>query len=123
MILRIDERWLLEIQERHIPQESHLRDYTALVAAVARHRAELPQVGYRIDAAWLAAALAHTIVKLRPMESRNALFAAATVTAYMAAGGTPVDPKYADLKELILAADDNDVDIFAMADRIRTWIV
>ncbi|WP_328929916.1 hypothetical protein OG429_38615 [Streptomyces sp. NBC_00190] len=87
MILRIDERWLLEIQEQQIPEESHLRDYTALVAAVARHRAELPQVGYQIDAAWLAAALAHTKTKLRPMESRNALFAAATITAYMAATG------------------------------------
>ncbi|MER7468898.1 hypothetical protein [Streptomyces sp. NPDC097981] len=56
------------------------------------------------------------------MESRNALFAAVTITTYMAAAGWPVDPKFADLKELILAADRNDADVFAMADRIRTWI-
>lgn len=123
MVPRIDERWLLEVQEQHIPEESHLRDYTALLATVARQAAPGPQVGYDIDPAWIAATLAHTIVKLRPMESRNALFACVAVFSYMAAAGQAVSAKYGELNELVRDADSGTIDVFDMAVRIRSWIV
>ncbi|MGC0415610.1 toxin Doc [Embleya sp. AB8] len=123
MIVRIDERWLLEIQERYVPEESRLRDFTALKAVVARQLADGPHVGYTIDAAWIAAAVGHTIVKLRPMESRNGLFAACAVFSCMAAAGSAIDPKYGDLNGLVRDVDNGAADVFEMAGRIRSWIV
>jgi hypothetical protein len=121
--LKIDERWLLELQERYVPEESHLVDFTALSAAIARHRAAGPRVGYEADAAWAAACLAHTVVQLTPMASRNELFACVVTFSYMAAAGEAIHAQYGELNQLVRDARSGAASVFELADRIRAWRV
>ncbi|MET7977297.1 toxin Doc [Streptomyces mirabilis] len=68
MELYIDVRWLLDRQEELLGKELAVRDYSALVAAVARHRVNTPQIEVGSpDAYWRAAALLEEIVLLRPL--------------------------------------------------------
>lgn len=66
MELHIDIRWLLERQSEVLPKHPSVHDFSNLVAAVARHRVNTPQVGVAVDNAWRAAALMHAIIRLRP---------------------------------------------------------
>ncbi|KPH99740.1 hypothetical protein ACFZDP_20775 [Streptomyces mirabilis] len=64
--LEIDIRWLLDRQEGLLGKELAVRDYSALVAAVARHRVNTPQIEVGSpDAYWQAAAVLEQIVLLR----------------------------------------------------------
>ncbi|MET7736630.1 toxin Doc [Streptomyces sp. NPDC005402] len=100
-----------------------MHDFSNLVAAVARHRVNTPQVGVTVDNARRAAALMHAIIRLRPLPARNALYGAGVVTAYMNAAGEAVDPPYGALIALALArdVDAGRVDGYDAADRIRSW--
>ncbi|MGW3463186.1 toxin Doc, partial [Streptomyces olivaceoviridis] len=69
--IHIDVRWLLEQHETALPDQPHISDYSALVAAVARHRVDPPRLGFDPDASWRAAALLHTLLLLRPLPSLN----------------------------------------------------
>ncbi|MGY0460934.1 toxin Doc [Kitasatospora sp. cg17-2] len=118
---RVDLRWLLDIQELASPEDLSVRDYSALQAAVARHRVNTAQLGHRADPAWCAATLMHTIVLLRPLPLRNNLFACMATAAYMHAAGEGVDPPYGALVELARDIVEGRADVFAAADRIRSW--
>ncbi|WP_405467611.1 hypothetical protein [Streptomyces canus] len=61
-------------------------DYSALVAAVARHRVNTPQLAEGSpDAFWRAAALMEQLVLLRPLPARNEFFAYGVAVAYLRA--------------------------------------
>ena len=64
--LYVDVSWLLDVQEAALGTEDvSVTDYSALVAAVARHRTRMPTLETsNPDAAWRAAALLHTIARL-----------------------------------------------------------
>lgn len=121
MELFVDIRWLLERQAEVVPKHPVVHDFSALVAAVARHRVNTPRVGAAFDAAWRAGALMHAIIRLRPLPARNALFGAAVAVAYMDAAGEAVDPPYGALIDLARDIDTGRVDAFDTADRIRSW--
>ncbi|MGW2051966.1 toxin Doc [Streptomyces sp. NPDC001858] len=121
MELHIDIRWLLERQAEVLPKQPEVHDFSNLVAAVARHRVNTPQVGARVDNAWRAAALMHAVIRLRPLPARNALYAAAIVVAYMDAAGETVDPPYGTLIDLARDIDAGRTDGYDAADRIRSW--
>ncbi|PYC71657.1 toxin Doc [Streptomyces tateyamensis] len=120
-MLRVDIRWLLDVQEQASPEDLSVRDYSALQAAVARHRVNTAQLGHDADAAWCAAALMHTIVLLRPLPVRNNLYACMATAAYMHAAKEGIDPPYGALVELARDVADTKADVFAAADRIRGW--
>ncbi|WP_193241941.1 toxin Doc [Streptomyces phaeolivaceus] len=121
MELHIDIRWLLERQAEVLPKQPEVHDFSNLVAAVARHRVNTPQVGARVDNAWRAAALMHAVIRLRPLPARNALYAAAIVVAYMDGAGETVDPPYGALIDLARDIDADRADGYDTADRIRSW--
>ncbi|MFH9426505.1 toxin Doc [Streptomyces sp. NPDC017529] len=122
MILRIDVSWLLDVQEHATPEDVSVADYSALVAAVARHKTRLPTLASADpDAAWRAAALLHTIVRLEPLPYRNNLFAAIVVAQYMGQSGQGIDPPYGALSELVREVRDGEVKLPAVADRLRSW--
>ena len=123
MELYIDIRWLLERQADVLPKHPTVHDYSSLVAAVGRHRVNTPQIGAVVDNAWRAATLLHTIVRLRPLPARNALFGAAVVVAYMDAAGEAVDPPYGALIDLTQDVQADRIDAYDVADRIRSWRV
>ncbi|MET7457803.1 toxin Doc [Streptomyces sp. NPDC005574] len=121
MELHIDIRWLLERQAEVLPKQPEVHDFSNLVAAVARHRVNTPQVGVRVDSAWRAAALMHAVIRLRPLPVRNALYGAAIVVSYMDAAGEAIDPPYGGLIDLARDIDAGRADGYDAADRIRSW--
>jgi hypothetical protein len=119
--LHIDIRWLLERQAEVLPKHPEVHDFSNLVAAVARHRVNTPQVGARVDNAWRAAALMHAVIRLRPLPARNALYGAAIVVSYMDAASEAIDPPYGALIDLARDIDAGRADGYDTADRIRSW--
>ncbi|MGW3287097.1 toxin Doc [Streptomyces sp. NPDC001002] len=125
MHLNIDVSWLLDVQESALGHEDmSVTDYSALVAAIARHRTKLPTLeAADPDAAWRAAALMHTIVRLEPLPHRNSLYAAFVAAQYMAQSGEGIDPPYGALSELVRKIRDTRVRVPAVADQLRSWKV
>lgn len=121
MDLHIDIRWLLERQADLLPKHPGVHDFSALVAAIARHRVNTPRISTPTDPAWRAAALMVTLVRLRPLPARNALFGAAAAVAYMDASGQGIDPPYGALIDLARDIDTTRADVYDTADRLRTW--
>lgn len=119
--IHIDVPWLLQQHEAALPDQPLINDFSALVAAVARHRVDPPRLGVDPDPAWRAAALLHTLLLLKPLPALNVRFACAITIAYMHASGEGLDSPYGELVELckdILAGKDT---VFGAADRIRSW--
>ena len=125
MHLYIDVSWLLDVQEAALSDEDmSVSDYSALVAAVARHKTKLPTLAAADpDAAWRAAALMHTIVRLEPLPHRNSLYAAFVAAQYMGQSGEGIDPPYGALSDLVRKIRDTRVGVLAVADQLRTWKV
>jgi hypothetical protein len=123
MSLTIDVAWLLDVQETALGHDDlTVSDYSALVAAVARHRTRLPTLAAADpDAAWRAAALMHTIVRLEPLPHRNSLYAAFIAAQYMDQSGEGIDPPYGALSDLVRKIRDTRVGVQAVADQLRAW--
>ncbi|MEV6793239.1 toxin Doc [Streptomyces sp. NPDC051320] len=122
MVLHIDIPWLLDVQEEAVPEDVSVADYSALVAAVARHKTRIPRpTTADPDPAWRAAALLHTLVRLEPLPYRNSLFACQVSVAYMHASGDGIDPPYGALVELVRDIQAGKATVYQAADRIRAW--
>ncbi|MGW3494856.1 toxin Doc [Streptomyces sp. NPDC001020] len=125
MNLYIDVSWLLDVQEAALGHNDlTVSDYSALVAAIARHKTRLPTLeAADPDAAWRAAALLHTIVRLEPLPHRNSLYAAFIAAQYMNQSGEGIDPPYGALSDLVRKIRDTRLDVQDVADQLRTWKV
>lgn len=125
MLLYVDVAWLLDVQEFAVtPEDMTVSDYSALVAAVARHKTKLPTLeSADPDAAWRAAALLHTIVRLEPLPYRNSLYAAFVAAQYMDQSGEGIDPPYGALSDLVRKIRESRLSVYAVADQIRSWKV
>ncbi|MEU9883506.1 toxin Doc [Streptomyces phaeochromogenes] len=124
MHLHIDVSWLLDVQEAALGdgEDMSVADYSALVAAVARHKTKLPTLeAADPDAAWRAAALMHTIVRLEPLPYRNGLYAAYVTAQYMSQSGEGIDPPYGTLSDLVRKIRDTRLRVPEVADQLRSW--
>ncbi|MFB6839105.1 toxin Doc [Streptomyces sp. NPDC056361] len=122
MILHIDVSWLLDVQEQAVPEDVSVADYSALVAAVARHKTRVPRPATaEPDPAWRAAALLHTLIRLQPLPHRNSLYACQVTAAYMQASGEGINPPYGAMVELVRDIQADKADVYEAAERIRTW--
>ncbi|MEU9156987.1 toxin Doc [Streptomyces sp. NPDC048417] len=121
--LYIDVSWLLDVQESALGHDDlTVADYSALVAAVARHKTRMPTLATADpDTAWRAAVLMHTIVRLEPLPHRNSLYAAFLTAQYMAQAGEGIDPPYGALSDLIRKVRDTRISVQDVADQLRTW--
>ncbi|MEV0982599.1 toxin Doc [Streptomyces sp. NPDC049915] len=121
MDLHIDIRWLLDRQEEMLGKDLAVRDYSALVAAVARHRVNTPHIEVGTpDAYWRAAALLEQIVLLRPLPARNEFFAYGVAVAYIQASGETVDTIYEPWRDLITDIRALRLSVYDIADRLRS---
>ncbi|MER5302250.1 toxin Doc [Streptomyces lasiicapitis] len=121
MELHIDIRWLLDRQEELLGKELGVRDYSALVAAVARHRVNTPQLDVDDpDTYWRAAALLEQIVLLRPLPARNAYFAYGVAVAYIRASGEDIDDDFAPWRDLVSDIRALRLTVYDVADRLRS---
>ncbi|MET7682473.1 toxin Doc [Streptomyces sp. NPDC005423] len=125
MPLYVDVSWLLDVQEAALGDEDMtVTDYSALVAAVARQKTRLPTLATADpDAAWRAAALMHTIVRLEPLPYRNSLYAAFVAAQYMDQSGEGIDPPYGALSDLVRKIHESRLGVLAVADQLRSWKV
>ncbi|MDQ0792204.1 toxin Doc [Streptomyces sp. B1I3] len=122
MILHIDVPWLLDVQEQAVPEDVSVADYSALVAAVARHKTRIPRpTTADPDPAWRAAALLHTVVCLQPLPYRNSLYACQVAAAYMHASGDGIDPPYGAMVDLVRDIQADKANVYQAAERIRRW--
>ncbi|MEV7090703.1 toxin Doc [Streptomyces sp. NPDC093085] len=121
-VLYVDVAWLLDVQEQAVPEDVSVADYSALVAAVARHKTRIPRPATsEPDVSWRAASLIHTLIRLEPLPYRNSLFACQVAAAYMHASGEGIDPPYGALVDLVRAIQSGKTDVYQAADRIRGW--
>ncbi|MET7854842.1 toxin Doc [Streptomyces avermitilis] len=122
MELFVDVRWLLDRQERVLGKDLQIRDYSALVAAVARHRVNTPHLDVgEPDAYWRAAALLDTIVLQRPLPARNELYGYGVAVAYIEASDETVAASEEQWIQLIEDIKALRLDTFDIADRLRSW--
>ncbi|MFD3587625.1 toxin Doc [Streptomyces sp. NPDC058683] len=121
--LYIDVSWLLDVQENALGHDDlTVADYSALVAAVARHKTRMPTLATADpDTAWRAAALLHTIVRLEPLPHRNSLYAAFIAAQYMAQAGEGIDSPYGALSDLVRKVRDTRISVQDVADQLRSW--
>ncbi|GHJ96310.1 hypothetical protein SNE510_58290 [Streptomyces sp. NE5-10] len=121
MELRVDLRWLLDRQEDLLGKELAVRDYSGLMAAVARHKVDSPRIDVaEPDAYWRAAALLDTLVLLRPLAARNAFFAYGVTVAYIRASGKTVDDGFESWGTLIRDIHGLRLSVYDIADRLRS---
>lgn len=120
MELHIDLRWLLDRQEDLLGKNLGVRDYSVLVAAVARHQVNTPVLDAgEPDAYWRAAALLEQLVLLRPLPARSAYFAYGVAVAYLRASGETVDDAFAPWESLIRDIRTLRLTVYDVADRLR----
>lgn len=121
MDLHIDVRWLLDRQEELLGKELTVRDFSGLVAAVARHRVNTPHIEVGTpDAFWRAAALLEQIVLLRPLPARNEYFAYGVAVAYIRASSETIDTSYEPWRDLITDIRALRLTVYDIADRLRS---
>jgi hypothetical protein len=120
-VVHVDIRWLLQQHEQALPGQPSIDDFSALVAAVARHRVDPPRLGIDSDASWRAAALLQTLLVLRPLPAYNVRYACAIAIAYMHATGEGVDTPYGELVDLARDLMTAKATVFDAADAIRSW--
>ncbi|MFD5097406.1 toxin Doc [Streptomyces albidochromogenes] len=122
MVLYIDVPWLLDVQDQAVPEDVSVADYSALVAAVARHKTRIPRPATADpDPAWRAAALLHTLVRLQPLPYRNSLYACQVTAACMHASGEGIDAPYGAMVDLVRDIQAGKARVYQAADRIRAW--
>ncbi|MEV7681586.1 toxin Doc [Streptomyces sp. NPDC088341] len=121
MNLHIDIRWLLSRQEELLGKDLAVSDYSALVAAVARHRVNTPQLDVGDpDAYWRAAALLEQIVLVRPLPARNEAFGYGVAVAYIKASGESIHGSIDEWRALMTDVRALRVNVFDVADRLRS---
>ncbi|MET8829348.1 fic family toxin-antitoxin system, toxin component [Streptomyces sp. NPDC004610] len=119
--LRIDLAWLLMLAEQKTPGDPQVTDWGALVAAVARHRAEIFDVPVYDTPYARAAALLQLLLHVPALERNNALFASAVAYAYLVASGVKVTTSPEQVRELARLVKTGQATVQDIAEELRRW--
>ncbi|MES5823841.1 fic family toxin-antitoxin system, toxin component [Streptomyces sp. RG80] len=119
--LRIDLAWLLMLAEHHTPGDPQVSDWGALVAAVARHEAEIFDVPVYDSPHARAAALLQLLIHVPALERSNALFASAVAYAYLAASGLKVVTSPEQVRDLARLVKGGEASVHDIARELRQW--
>jgi prophage maintenance system killer protein len=119
--LRIDLAWLLMLAEQYTPGDPQVSDWGALVAAVARHQAEIFDVPVYDTPHARAAALLQLLVHIPALERSNALFACAVAYAYLVASGLKVVTSPEQVRDLARLVKTGEATVHDIADELRQW--
>ncbi|MFB8086649.1 fic family toxin-antitoxin system, toxin component [Streptomyces sp. NBC_00708] len=121
MNLRIQLSWLLMVAEHKTPGDPQVTDWGALVAAVARHEAEIFGSPVYSDPHSRAAALLQLLLHVPALERSNAMFASAVAYGYLVASGLKVITSPEQVRDLALLVKQGEADVRAIADELRQW--
>jgi hypothetical protein len=119
--LRIDLAWLLMVAEKNTPGDPQVTDWGALIAAVARHEAEIFGTDVYPGAHQRAASLLQLLVHVPALERSNVLFASAVAYAYLVAAGLKVSTSPEQVRDLARLVNDGVADLDRIADELRGW--
>ncbi|MEU3900812.1 fic family toxin-antitoxin system, toxin component [Streptomyces sp. NPDC057376] len=119
--LTIDLAWLLMLAEQRTPGDPQVTDWGALVAAVARHRAEIFDTPVYDGPHARAAALLQLLIHVPALERSNALFASAVAYAYLVASGVRIVTTAEQVRDLALLVKNGDASVDDIADELRRW--
>jgi hypothetical protein len=119
--LAIDLSWILEVARLAGQDDPAPEDFGVPVAAVERHRAVLfDQDVYAGDFA-RAAALGHTLGRLRWLERSHMTVAVAVTVGYLQAAGRPVKPGPEDMRALVDELRREECTAASVAAVLRGW--
>ncbi|MCX5053719.1 MULTISPECIES: fic family toxin-antitoxin system, toxin component [unclassified Streptomyces] len=121
--LRIDLAWLLMLAEQNTPGDPQVTDWGALVAAVARHEAEIFDVPVYDSPHARAASLLQLLLHVPALERSNALFASAVAYAYLVASGLKVTTSPVQVRELARLVKSGEASVYDIAAELRQWTV
>ncbi|KND42186.1 MULTISPECIES: hypothetical protein [Streptomyces] len=119
--LRIDLSWLLMVAERKTPGDPQVSDWGALVAAVARHEAEIFDVPVYDTPHARAAALLQVLMHVPALERSNALFASAVAYGYLVASGVKVVTSAEQVRELARLVKSGEATVQDITQELRQW--
>jgi prophage maintenance system killer protein len=119
--LRIDLAWLLMVAERKTPGDPQVTDWGALVAAVARHEAEIFDVPVYDTPHARAAALLQLLLHVPALERSNALFASAVAYGYLVASGVKVVTSAEQVRELARLVKTGEATVHDITRELRQW--
>ncbi|MFD7701822.1 fic family toxin-antitoxin system, toxin component [Streptomyces caelestis] len=119
--LRIDLAWLLMLAERQTPGDPQVTDWGALVAAVARHEAEIFDVPVYDSPHARAASLLQLLIRVPALERSNALFASAVAYAYLVASGLKVVTSPEQVRDLARLVNDGEATVDDITAELRRW--
>lgn len=119
--LRIDLAWLLMIAERKTPGDPQVSDWGALVAAVARHEAEIFDIPVYDNPHARAASLLQLLLHVPALERSNALFASAVAYAYLIASGVKVVTSPEQVRDLARLVKTGNASVHDITHELRQW--
>ncbi|MET7482883.1 fic family toxin-antitoxin system, toxin component [Streptomyces sp. NPDC005538] len=119
--LRIDLAWLLMLAEQKTPGDPQVTDWGALVAAVARHQADIFDVPVYDSPHARAAALLQLLIHVPALERSNALFASAVAYAYLVASGLKVVTSPEQVRDLARLVKSGEASVDDIAHELRQW--
>ncbi|MFF4837612.1 fic family toxin-antitoxin system, toxin component [Streptomyces sp. NPDC001315] len=119
--LRIDLAWLLMLAEQKTPGDPQITDWGALVAAVARHQADIFDVPVYDTPHARAAALLQLLVHVPALERTNALFASAVAYGYLVASGLKVVTSPEQVRDLARLVKSGDASVDDITRELRQW--
>ncbi|MEU3029722.1 fic family toxin-antitoxin system, toxin component [Streptomyces incarnatus] len=109
------------LAEQKTPGDPQVTDWGALIAAVARHRAEIFGVPVYETPYTRAAALLQLLIHVPALERSNALFASAVAYAYLVASGAKVATTPEQVRDLARLVKDGAASIDDIAGELRRW--
>ncbi|MFJ6983876.1 MULTISPECIES: fic family toxin-antitoxin system, toxin component [unclassified Streptomyces] len=119
--LTIDLAWLLMIAEQKTPGDPQVTDWGALVAAVARHDAEIFDVPVYDTPQARAAALLQLLLHVPALERSNALFACAVAYAYLVASGLKVATSPEQVRDLARLVKTGEATVRDITRELHRW--
>ncbi|BBC38239.1 Fic family toxin-antitoxin system, toxin component [Streptomyces graminofaciens] len=119
--LRIDLAWLLMVAEQKTPGDPQVTDWGALVAAVARHEAQIFDIPVYDNPHVRAASLLQLLLHVPALERSNALFASAVAYGYLVASGVKVVTTAEHVRELARLVKSGEASVQDIAQELRRW--
>ena len=121
MTLQVDLSWILDVARLAGQDDPAPIDYGVPIAAVERHRSVLTGQEIYHGPFVRAAALAHTLARLRWLERSNLAVAVAVAHAYLDAAGVDVKPTQERVAELAGELRSARATAESVAAVLRTW--
>ncbi|MFJ9349199.1 fic family toxin-antitoxin system, toxin component [Streptomyces sp. NPDC101237] len=119
--LTIDLAWLLMLAEQKTPGDPQVTDWGALIAAVARHRAEIFDIPVYDTPQARAAALLQLLIHIPALERSNALFASSVAYAYLVASGLKIATSPEQVRDLARLVKSGEATVSDIAEELRGW--